>query len=300
MKILLESNNGSFEVELSDVKFVPGLDTNLISVKSLLNKSFIVEFEENSCYLRKAQQKRFLIGTFDGSLFKLRQFEKCYVASQMKQNCVHEWHKRLAHRNLFDIRKMKRQGLQIRECSCTDVCEACIVGKMSRKSFPKIASPVQKVLDVVVTDVCGPFQVESIGHKRYFVTFIDLHSKYSEVFFIKHKNEVNEKLMQFVERMKTQLNRKPKIIRSDRGGEYMNDVTQSFLKNEGIKFQCTVGYCPEQNGVAERKNRTLVEAARSMLIGSGLSKSLWAEAVQTANYVFNRISVNENGMSPPR
>ena len=90
--------------------------------------------------------------------------------------------------------------------------------------------------------------------------------------------------------MKTQTGRKPKIFRSDRGKEYLCEKFQSYLRKEGICFQCTVGYAPEQNGIAERMNRTLVEACRSMLSESGLPKTLWAEAIDTANYVYNRIN----------
>ena len=112
--------------------------------------------------------------------------------------------------------------------------------------------------------------------------------------FLRTKNEVAEKAIDFFEKMKTQIGRKPKVFRSDRGGEYMCEKFQSYLRNEGIRFQCTVGYAPEQNGIAQRKNRTLVEAARSMIASSGLQKSLWAEAIDTANYVFNRINCKEN------
>lgn len=111
--------------------------------------------------------------------------------------------------------------------------------------------------------------------------------------FLRNKNEVAEKAINYIEKLKTQIGRKPKVFRSDRGGEYMCEKFQSYLRNEGIRFQCTVGYALEQNGIAERMNRTLVEAARSMIADSGLSKSFWAEAIDTANYVFNRINGNK-------
>lgn len=141
-------------------------------------------------------------------------------------------------------------------------------------------------------------QVESVSKKKYFVTFIDAHSKYTEVFFLREKSEVPKVAMEYIEKLKTQFGRKPKIFRTDRGTEYINERLQSYLSKEGIRYECTVGYAPEQNGIAERKNRTLVEAARSMITDSGLPKSLWAEAISTANYVFNRVVNVKTKMSP--
>lgn len=96
--------------------------------------------------------------------------------------------------------------------------------------------------------------------------------------------------------MKTQMERKPKILRTDRGLEYLIAELQNFLKKEGIRTQTTVGYAPEQNGIAERKNRTLMEAARSMLSSASLPKHLWAEAI--ANHTLNRIPDKNSGITP--
>lgn len=98
--------------------------------------------------------------------------------------------------------------------------------------------------------------------------------------------------------MKNQLGIKPEILRSDRGGEYLNKNVQDFLRNEGIQFQCTVGYTPEQNGISERRIRILMEAARTMLTQSGLPKNVWAEAVRHANYMFNRVKHEKSNETP--
>lgn len=215
-----------------------------------------------------------------------------------KELCIHQWHRRFAHRNLNDIRLMKRNGLSIKACDCTDDCEDCLVGKMARKSFPKKSKPVENVLDCVVSDLCGPMPVESVNRKRYFMTFIDVYSRYCEVKFLREKNEAANETKQYIERMKTQFGKKPKTLRSDRGTEYLTEELQQYLRNEGIKSECTVGYAPEQNGIAERKNRTLVEAARAMLRDSKLPKTFWAEAVNTANHVTNCITHSRTMKSP--
>lgn len=290
------------EVTLEDVLWIPKLDGNLISVKKLAEKGFIVEFSHDSCYLKRKNNKDWKIARWQNNckLYMLQEPERCCYASNDAEIdcCIHDWHRRLAHRNLHDIHVMEKHGLKIKACQCIDDCEMCIKGKLSRKPFPKKATPTKAALDCIASDICGPFQVESIGRKRYFLTFVDIHTGYTEVYLIREKSEAAQKTIEFVEMLKTQIGRKMKILRTDRGKEYLNDKLQSYLKREGIKFQCTVGYAPEQNGVAERRNRTLVEAVRTMLTDSGLPKTLWAEAVCTANYVFNRLVDRKSGMTP--
>jgi Reverse transcriptase (RNA-dependent DNA polymerase) len=184
---------------------------------------------------------------------------------------------------------MKKDGLKIRDCKCSDDCEMCVKGKMSRKTFPKKSTPVENVFDVVVSDVFGPMNIETVDHKKGFMT-LDVHSGYTEVKFSRKKSEVAVNVINYVKKLKTQFGKKPKVFRSDRGGEYLCEKLQECFRNEGIIFQCTDGYTPEQNVKAERKNRTLMEAARSMLTESSLPQMFWAEAIGTANYIFNRIS----------
>ena len=286
-------------VTLRDVLCVPGLGVNLISVRKLAEKKMSVRFDYNFAYIRfKSDEGKF--AELKNGHYRVGGEEICMQADEdEKFLCVHQWHVRLAHRNLADIKTMQRQGLKILPCECTDDCEPCMIGKMSRKSFPKKGSEVKNVLDLVVSDVCGPIQTESIGgRKNYFVTFIDAASRYCEVKFIRKKDEAAEETIKYIERMKTNLNKKVKIFRSDQGGEYLNNKLMSYLENEGIKQEYTVGYSPEQNGMAERKNRTLMEAARTMLEDAKLPKNHWAEAVNTANHVQNRILNKQTGISP--
>lgn len=271
---------------------------NLISVRQLARSGYNVVFKDEYCSIADAESSFVLAKCCDG-LYKV----ECEVGLSSPQSheanlCVHQWHSRLAHRHLADILAMKGQGLCVMECKCPDVCEPCLQGKMSRRPFPKVSAPVEQILDCVTTDVCGPLSVESLGHKRYFVTFTDLKSGYCTVYFMRTKDETKKYVKFFVERMKTLKNDKPKTIRSDRGGEYLDGELQEYLALEGIKFESTVGYAPQQNGVSERKNRTLMEAARTLLADSKLPKSFWAEAVHHSNYVFNRIVSRKQDKSP--
>lgn len=301
VEIVLNSRRGGYPVTLSNVLWVPKLDGNLVSVRKLTEKGFKVEFKGKICTLKDngGDNECLLIGKYEGGLYKLLAEETCFkVTGEPEERCIHEWHKAMAHRNLMDIRSIERRGLRISKCNCSDECESCIRGKMQRKSFPKKATPTKNVMDCVVSDICGPMQVESVGRRRYFITFIDIHSKYTEVKVLREKSEAADSVIEYIERMKTQVGKKPKVFRTDRGTEYLNAKLQGYLRKEGIKFQCTVGYAPEQNGVAERMNRTLVESVRTMLIDSGLPKRLWAEAVLTAAYTMNCIPGKNKERSP--
>lgn len=290
-------------IPMYEVMYVPKAQCNLLSVKKLTTKGFKVCFELNKCEIVLDGE---IIATANvcGDLYKIKE-EQIYTVREKSPSlhndvsCIHEWHKKLAHRNLNDIKKMKEYGLKIKDCECTDICEFCIRGKMSRKTFPKKASDsTNAAFDIVVSDVCGPMQEESVGGSRYFLTFIDVHSRFCEIFFIKQKSEVATKLIEYVERVKTKFGTKPKVIRSDRGSEYTCTEVQSYLRKEGIKFQCTVGYAPEQNGIAERKNRSLVEGARTILFEAELTKCWWAEAVHTVNYIHNRVITSATKKTP--
>lgn len=130
--------------------------------------------------------------------------------------------------------------------------------------------------------------MNSLGGSRYFVTFIDDKSRRIFIYFMKTKSEVFGKFKIFKQEVERQTGKKIKILRSDNGREYINNQFDSYLQDNGILRQLTVAYTPQQNGVAERANRTLVEMARSMLIHANLPQNLWAEAVLTAVYLRNR------------
>ena len=301
VKVLTSSKHENTEIIMNDVLFVPDLGENLVSVRRLAEKGYTVEFQGHSCILKRGNSKE-SIAIIDKGLYRMHKpkQEQCNTMEHSEEYCIHEWHTRLAHRHLDGIRKLTNLGLKIRKCHHSDVCEECLLGKMARKPFPHVATPTENNMDIIVSDVCGFMQTESLGKRKYFVTFIDLHSRYCEVYFIREKNEVADLAIQYITKMENQTGIRPKIFRSDRGTEYLTEKLKTFLKQKGIIQQCTVGYASEQNGVAERKNRTLMEAARAMIAEAGFPKSLWAEAVNTANYVINRIAVGKKNemMSP--
>ncbi|GKB19056.1 putative ribonuclease H-like domain-containing protein, partial [Tanacetum coccineum] len=140
-------------------------------------------------------------------------------------------------------------------------------------------------------DLFRPIVIRSIKHKVYYLVVTDDYSRFSWVFFLATKDETSEILQNFIKDIENQLDYKVKIIRSDNGTEFKNKELNQFCQNKGIHREFSVARTPQQNGVAERKNRTLIEAARTMLADSKLPTAFWAEAVNTACYVQNRVLV---------
>lgn len=217
-------------------------------------------------------------------------------------NCQHTWHRRLGHRDVEAIRTVHRsgaaEGMKLVDCGVRTVCRCCLEGKMSRTPFPKIADRGSKeILDVVHTDVSGPLTATPSGN-QYFLTFIDDFSRMAFVYLLRRKSEVAEKVKDFVLFCKTQIGKTPRVLQSDNGGEYIAKELQGFLRSEGIISQFTAPYSPQQNGVAERRNRYLKEMTMCMLLDAGLDAKYWGEAVLTATYLQNRLPSRSIGMSP--
>ena len=144
------------------------------------------------------------------------------------------------------------------------------------------------MLELVHSDVCGKMREKSLGGGEYFLTFTDDRSRYTWVYILKTKDQVFDCFLTWKALVEKQCKRKLRTLRTDNGGEYTSSKFESYLKDEGIRHERTVPKTPQQNGVAERLNRTLVESARSMLLDANLTKRYWAEAVSTAVYLKNR------------
>jgi len=177
------------------------------------------------------------------------------------------------------------------------VCTDCIKGKQTniRKVGARRSSGV---LDLVYTDICGPFLKASWNDHKYFITFTDDYSRYEYLYLIYEKSQSLDMFKIYKPEVKNQQNRKIKAVRFDRGGEYYGRCDGSgrcpgpfanFLEECGIVAQYTMSRTPHQNGVAERRNRTLKDMVRSMIAHTTLSESLWSETLKTAVYLLNRV-----------
>ncbi|CAL2254986.1 unnamed protein product [Prunus armeniaca] len=170
-----------------------------------------------------------------------------------------------------------------------DVCEGCQLGKQHRQAFPSgKAWRAKALLELVHTDVCGPMRTPSLDNNRYFILFINDYTRMTWVYFLRERSEVFNIFKKFKTHVEKQSGHYIKALRSDRGKEYTSKEFNKFCEDEGVEHQLTVGYAPEQNGVSERKNRTIMEMARSMIFEKGLPNTFWAEAVYIAVYLLNR------------
>lgn len=290
------------KMALKDVLFAPSIQGNLLSVKRLVQDDYVFIFGKEVCEIRKDGIQ---VAVIDGEsdLYKVRKPNKVYlVQNGHKENCIHNLHRIFGHRDPAAIREMLSKemvdGIKISDCGIKAQCEVCLKAKVTRLPFESSKGRSNTVLDLIHTDVCGPMQTCSPGGKRYVLTFIDDFSRYTTIYLLKEKSEVRDKLKEFVAMMKTKFGHKPKVFRSDRGGEYVGNKLQEWLKLEGIQAQFTAPYTPQQNGVAERKNRSLIEMARCMLEDAGLEKIFWAEAVNTAVYLQNRLPSRSISKTP--
>lgn len=308
VKLQLVNETGQrFDVIIDNVLFVPSIGVNLISVKRLTLQGLDVNFTKNVCVIRTAEGAQIGIGDNENGLYKLRAQQKVNFVENKAKKCVHEWHRVLGHRDIDSIRKLASSnsaaGLKIAKCSakCSEMsaCGTCAKGKMSRLSFPQEShSRSTEVLDLIHTDICGPMQTLTPGKKRYFLTFIDDFSRYTTVYLLSEKSQALNAFQHFYKSTALRFGTKIKRIRSDRGGEYILKEFEAFLLANGITCQRTTPYTPQQNGVAERKNRYLMEMARCLLFDAGMSNTYWGEAVMTANFLQNRLPSNSVTSTP--
>lgn len=300
-------NNGETkEIVIKNVLYMPRLSSNLISMKKLARDGYKLVLESEECNIFKCGELKAVVEPY-GDLYELKTAEKVFIAAsggQSSESCMHVWHRRFGHRNIGAIKDLVKKRLAteiaISDCGKDDeVCECCLKGKMTRKPFPKEShSKTQAPLDLVHMDVCGPMQTITPGNKRYVLPIIDDYSRYTKVYLMESKDQTSACIKDYIEMAKTQFSRKLKIIRSDRGGEFVNKHLQNYLRSKGIRMQLTAAYSPQQNGVAERKNRYFMEMSRCVVIDANLEKKYWGEAVNMANFLQNKLPTKAKEKTP--
>jgi transposase InsO family protein len=218
--------------------------------------------------------------------------------SLINENSSILWHRRLGHISKERLERLvKDEIFPNLDFTDFDVCVDCIKGKQTMHT-KKCATRSGRLLEIVHTDICGPFDSPSFGREKYFITFIDDFSRYCYIYLLHEKSQAVDALEVYITEVERKLDRKVKVVRSDRGGEYYGRYDglgqcpgpfAKLLEKHGICAQYTMPGTPQQNGVAERRNRTLMDMVRSMLSNSSLPISLWMEALKTAVYLLNRV-----------
>lgn len=290
MKTVVGKN--TYDIVVKNVLCVPGLTTNLLSVSQLVKNGNKVDFKSDCCEIYNKQGELIATANLKDGVYKLNRAssERCLLSVTETADL---WHRRLGHINSEYLNKMKNgivDGLNFQ--GVADIkkqnCEVCCEGKQSRLPFSKEGTRAKGPLEIIHSDVCGPMEIKSIGGSRYFLTFEDDFSRMAFVYFLQTKDEVFNCFKRFKSLVENQKNCKIKALRTDNGGEFCSGEFENFLSNNGIVHQLTNPYTPEQNGMSERLNRTIVEKAKCLLFESKLEKRFWAEAVNTAVYLRNR------------
>lgn len=296
---------------IKDALHVPSLAANLLSVGKMTSNNLTVIFTDEDCKVFQKENCS-VVGEPDfiapkvGDLYKVKMREEPISNSEVASVATADyriWHRRLGHLNQSCMEKLKEVSTGV-DFNCVDPnkCEECLLGKQTSKPGSRKRRKGQRAtqkLQLVHSDLCGPMKVPTWNGARYLMMLTDDFTRKTFGYLLKTKDEAFLRFKEFKAKVENETECKIKTFRTDNGGEYCGHEFESFLKESGIAHQKTVPYTPEQGGVAERMNRTIIEKARCMLIDSGLNERFWGEAVYTAIYLKNRSpTVAVPNMSP--
>ncbi|KAK8921663.1 hypothetical protein KSP39_PZI019972 [Platanthera zijinensis] len=289
------------KIVLKGVRHIPDLRMNLISVGRLDDGGFTSIEGGGTWRLMK------------GSLVVAKGRKCCGLYRTKAKICgpsvnaaegdsMELWHRRLGHISEKNLKILvKNKVLPELSGGLPDTCAHCLAGKQKRVSFAD-SEPKRKaeLLYLIHTDVCGPIEPKSVGGAAYFVTFIDDHSRKVWAYSVKQKSDVLAKFEEFRAKVEKMTGKEIKRVRSDNGGEYIG-AFDAYCRRHGIVHERTIPRTPQQNGLAERMNRTIIEKIKCMISQAGIGKQFWAEAVQTAVHLINLSpSAPLNGDIPER
>ena len=290
--VLLRVWNGMMwmNARLENALHVEDLTKNLFSLTAATSRGMKVEITGEECIVKK-EGRIVATGSRRGMLFLLNveATAECHVVEEEAEL----WHRRLGHVSYSTVNKLIKEGCIKGNCVNTGVvCDICATAKQVRKTFNSnetdIAARESRREDSdVCSDVLGPVTPASKSGYRYVVTFMMMKSRYAMLYPLRKKSDVTEAFKKYCHDIKLESRIDVKVIRSDNGGEYRNEEMNRFCRHKMIKQEFTVPHNPEQNGMAERLNRTLIEMTRCMLSDAKMDKVYWCEAMMTAGDIRN-------------
>ncbi|KAJ9552796.1 hypothetical protein OSB04_016841 [Centaurea solstitialis] len=275
-------------ITFNKVAYVEGLMHNLLSISQLCDLGYKVIFDICACNVINNQGESVLSGSRKENVYIINMDNNteaesiCFISDDAEKKSW-LWHKKLSHLNFRTLHSLSSKdlviGLPKLNILKDKVCGACEKGKISRSSFKsKKNFSINTPLQLLHVDLCGPVSTPSLGGKRYILVLVDEFSRFTWTFFLGHKGDAAEEIILFIKKIEVRTGLPVRSIRSDNGTEFKNYTLDSFLNDKGISQQFSAVRSPQQNGVVERKNRTLCEAARSMLCEANLPTYFWAEA----------------------
>uniref|UniRef100_A0A5S6QJ23 Integrase catalytic domain-containing protein n=1 Tax=Trichuris muris TaxID=70415 RepID=A0A5S6QJ23_TRIMR len=303
VKIQVNDGQNSRDLNLEKTLLVPSLRTNLISVSKATDSGHTVVFTRRNAYILDEKGETVVTADRRDGLYYIRQtFEEARAIAPTTTGLkLQIWYEKFGHLHESALKEaLCSIGIKIPNNERLGACTVCISGKMTQAPFPKEQTArTKRSLEILYSDVCGPMSMRSLGGSLYFATFIDDHTRWCEVRFLREKSDLFSAFCEVKALLEKRSGCKLLSLQSENGGEYCSAQMEQYLTENGITHRLSVPRTPQQNGVAERKNRTLVEMARCMMIQSKVPMSFWAEAVSTANHIRNRCpSRSLNGKSP--
>ena len=284
---------------LTGVLHVPDLHCSLFSVGRATERGFRIEFDKTGCRIKTTTGVTVGVGELRGGVTHLQchrhdqetaRTAVAATATATGPTKTDLWHQRLGHAPPKAIKHAKElvEGLDDKEDSQYTFCIACAQGKQHASPVPRQADTrATEPLQLVHSDICGPMQTASHAGHRYFVSFIDDCTRRTWIVPLAQKSGTLSAFKAFQSTVEKQTGRVIRTLRSDNGGEYESREFTEHLQRSGIVHQRSAPYTPQQNGVAERSNRSIVEIARTLLHHAKLSYEFWPEAVATAVYIKN-------------
>lgn len=272
------------KIKLMNVLLCKDIFFNLLSVSRAENEGFQVLFKDGHVYFNK-NGKTLLNGIKKGNLYTVEfNFNQEYSNLSVSEN-NDLMHRRMGHSSIYKP---------------SSICEICLKGKMTRSTFKSIDENLKpkRILEVVSSDVSGPITPETFDGYKYYVTFIDHFSHFTYVYLLKKKSEVLEKFKEYEAMVYNRFQVGISRFRCDKGGEYTSDSFKEFCKKKGIVIEYNIPRNPEQNGVCERLNRTILNMSRCLIMESNLEKDLWGEAVRISAYIINRLPTKATNKIP--
>ncbi|GJY35985.1 retrovirus-related pol polyprotein from transposon TNT 1-94, partial [Tanacetum coccineum] len=287
---------------ITRVYYVEGLSHNLFSVGQFCDGDLEVAFRKNTCFIRNKDKVDLLKGSRTTNLYSISlkdMLEASLVCLLSKASSTKSWlwHRRLNHLNFGTLNELARKdlvrGLPKLKYEKEHLCPSCQLGKSKKSSHPlKTVNTNTEILNTLHMDLCGPMRVESINGKKYILVVVDDYTRFGWVRFLRTKDETPEVIKKFIILTQRALNATVRYLRTDNGTEFVNKTLDGWFESVGISHETSVPLSPQQNGVVETRNRTLMESARTMFIFAKAPLFLWAEAVATACYTLNRSLVH--------
>ncbi|CAH9088992.1 unnamed protein product [Cuscuta europaea] len=287
---------------IQNISYVKGLKFNLISTSQLCDNGYNVTFSKDICLIRDVKNDKIVLSgrrrkdmyVVDWSSAK----KGICLVTKADSNLSWEWHNKLSHLNFKTINKPSRKGLVkgLPEINFKKdhLCDAFQKGKQTKVSFKsKEVESSTRPLNLLHLDLFGPVEPTSLSGRTYTLIVVDDYSRYTWTIFLKKKNETEKKLPELMKLIQNEKSLSIQKIRSDRGTEFLNSIIIQYCEENGIHHQTSAARTPQQNGVAERRNRTLKEDGRTILESVGLPKRFWAEAINTVCYTQNRSLIHK-------